>query len=350
VNVTLWRDDVVLSRPVAAAHQRHDVRTRLYLRVESNGVEGFGEVAPQPFALNGDPGVSDVVAELRAFVLPQIAASHQREGEVPSWTRLARFAGSRAASPFAVALVEMALFDRELRASEDDVARLWPERFDTPTTSTVSLLDDDTPWVVDAEAARLRVKTAPGPLSALGRERLAGVNRPVLLDFNCSATNLADVLDQLADVSSLVRVDAVEQPFAPGNVVQHAELAGATEVAVSLDEGVRSRRDLEQIVRYGAASMVCVKPARVGGVANARTLVERARELGLRPYLGGFFESGLARGVHRRLARHCVEEPSDVGPVAARGVAECVEVPSGLGLAPSAAVLARSTVLEELAG
>ena len=74
-------------------------------------------------------------------------------------------------------------------------------------------------------------------------------------------------------------------------------------------------RDVAQIVRYQAADLLCVKPARVGGLANARTIVARAREAGLRPYVGGFFESPYARHVHRALARSCVDEPSDLGPV-----------------------------------
>jgi len=84
-------------------------------------------------------------------------------------------------------------------------------------------------------------------------------------------------------------------------------------VLISLDEGVRSLRDLDQIVRYRAATIVCVKPARVGGYANARTMLERAKELGLRPYVGGFFESPFARSVNRALAWHTTDEPSDIG-------------------------------------
>ena len=49
---------------------------------------------------------------------------------------------------------------------------------------------------------------------------------------------------------------------------------------LSIDEGVRSVRDVAQIVRYRAAEIICVKPARVGGLANARTIIVRAQEAG----------------------------------------------------------------------
>jgi O-succinylbenzoate synthase len=346
MKLTLWRDDVELRDAVKAAAQRHDQRTRLYLRVEHDDVIGFGEVDPQPFTLNGDPSIDDVLAELEEFTLPQVLATYVNEGAPPSWTRLARFAGARDASPFAVALVEMALLDRELRAGGLDIATLWPRHFHTPILATVSLLDRDGPWPVEG-AARVRAKTAPGPVSTAALTRLSQLAVPVLLDFNCSASEDDQVIEQLVQLRDVVAIVAVEQPYAPGNIVDHARLAAQLSVPLSLDEGVRNLRDLEQIVRYAAASFVCVKPARVGGLANARTMVARAAELGLQPYLGGFFESPYARRVHRLLAENCVLEPSDVAPVETvdDGGGELSRLVDGFGFVPSPAVLERATLI-----
>jgi len=348
MNVTLWRDDVTLQRHVSAAEQRHDVRSRLFLRIEEDGVSGFGEVAPQPFALNGDPSVDEVLEELREVAVPQLLAVLARENEPPSWTRVARFAGARPASPFAVALLEMALLDRELRASKLDAVSLWPRRFDTPTQSTVSLIDNKGPWEIETDVRRVRVKTAPGPLAHGVLDQLGRLEVPILLDFNCSASNDAQVLEQVERISSLVVIAAVEQPYAAGNIIDHATLAEQLSVPISLDEGVRKQRDLEQIHRYHAAQMVCIKPARVGGLAHARSLCEKATALGLRPYFGGFFESPYARHVHRLLANHCIEEPSDIGVVATQGISAARELSAaqgGFGVVPSPEVLQRARVI-----
>jgi len=345
MKLTLWRDDVTLAHPVASALQRHDSRSRLLLSVDHEGVTGFGEVDPQPFFLNGDPGIADVVQELDGIVLLQIQGAYEREGALPSWTRIARFAGSRPSSSPAICLVEMALLDRELHCGGRDLDDLWPKVFDTPLQGTASLLDDDE-WALEPTVARVRLKTKPGVVSAVALRRLAALKVPVLLDFNCSATCDADVLSQLGQIGAIVEVVGVEQPFAPGNIVDHARLAEQLDVPLSLDEGVRSVRDLAQIVRYGAAQIVCVKPARVGGYANARTVIERAKEMGLRPYLGGFFESPFARSVNRRLAEYLVDEPSDVGVVATSGVEahdQLDVVAGGFGLRPSPAWLAGAT-------
>jgi O-succinylbenzoate synthase len=345
MKLTLRRDDVVLRQRVDAAHQRHDERIRLYLQLEHDGVVGYGEIAPQPLALHGDPGVGEVIQELDGFVLSQLQAAVEREGALPSWTRIARFAGSRASSAPAVTLVEMALLDRELRTQGRSISELWPGHYDTPLQATASLLDDETAWIVDASVARLRVKSAPGELSDTARERLAALSVPVLLDFNCSATTVEEVSAQLASARRYATVVAVEQPFAAGNVIEHARLASQIDVPVSLDEGVRTLRDLDQIVRYGAATMVCIKPARVGGYANARTIITRALEMGLAPYVGGFFESPFARHVNAVLCRHLVREPSDIGPVVSGASEPLDQVEGGFGWAPGGATLDRATVV-----
>jgi O-succinylbenzoate synthase len=348
MKITLWRSDVTLRRPVRAAAQDHDVRTRLFLAVEHQAVLGYGEVAPQPFALNGDPSIDEVLEEVVEVVVPLVLEVAHREGAPPSWSRLARFAGSRSASPFAVALVEMALLDRELRASDVEPTSLWTRNFETPNQATVSLIDLEGAWDIDAEAARVRVKTTPGTLSRAALDRLSELAVPVLLDFNCSASEDAQVLDQVEQISPVATIAAVEQPYAVGNIIDHATLAEQLAVPLSLDEGVRSARDLAQIARYSAASLVCIKPARVGGLANARSMIEKAALLGLRSYLGGFFESPYARHVHRLLAQNCVSEPSDLGLVAVVGSADEPEVESvagGFQVAPSARLLQRAPVI-----
>ena len=303
-----------LASPVTASAQVHAARTHLFLEVELDGVRGFGEIAPQPVTLNGDPGVEDVIVELEHFTLRQFAEAAQREGRAPSWSRITHFAGSRPASYPASALLEMALLDAQLRDQQSTIDDQWSARFDTPIQPTVSLLDDNT-WVVHDDVVQIRAKVSTAPVSEAKWRQLAELQLPVLLDFNCSARDRDDVVAVATRATSFVDVVAVEQPFAPGNVVEHARLAAVLDVPVSLDEGVRHRRDLDQIVRYQAARLVCVKPARVGGFAQARTMIERAQLLGLGVYVGGFFESSLARRANRALARHYLELPSDIGDV-----------------------------------
>jgi O-succinylbenzoate synthase len=345
MEATIYQQDVLFDRPVRASEQDHRGRTRLFLRLEHQGVIGFGEVAPQPSALNGDPGLADVRRVLDA-ALAQLEDVVEREGEMPLWSRVARLGNETPPRRVVSALLEMAVLDRELKARSHSIADLWPVEFATPSQSTVSLLDDDTPWDVPASSERVRAKTAPGPITSRSLERLASLSVPVLLDFNCSAVGDEEVLAQVAQAQRVCVVSAVEQPYAVGNLVDHARLNAHLEVDLSLDEGVRTLRDVSQIFRYGAATMLCVKPPRAGGLANARTMIERARSLGLQAYVGGFFESPYARRVHRALANCCTDQPSDIGEVRVTTTSDEVHAANhSFGVEPSAVLLARSTPL-----
>jgi O-succinylbenzoate synthase len=340
MNVSLYRQNVVLARTIRTSAQVHDRRSRLFLRLEEDGVAGYGEVAPQPFALNGDPGIDEVVGAVRGSLV-QLEGIAAREGALSSWGRVARLSGATPASNVATALFEMALLDRELRVASSAIDDLWPEKFATPTQVTVSLLDESD-WSFDQSVERVRLKSAPGPLSKRTLERLSQLRVPVLVDYNCSAASDEEVLAQVKVMSDVVTIAAVEQPFRAGNVIDHARLATRLDVPLSIDEGVRSIRDLTQIVNYHAATMVCVKPARVGGLTNARALLARAGELGMKAYLGGFFESPYARRVHRALAHACVSEPSDLLAVEVERNgygAEVTIVESSFGVEPASAML-----------
>jgi O-succinylbenzoate synthase len=350
MRATLWRQETKIRFPVRSAGQLHNERSRLFLGVEHNGVIGYGEVAPQPEELNGDAAISDVIDEVRVFVVPQLQQILEREGDLPSWTRIARFAGSRPASNPAVALLEMALLDRELRAALSSIDSLWPVNFDTPLQATLSLIED-TVINLDPAVSRVRAKLSGHQLSSEALRLLEQIPVPVLLDYNCSARNDAEVIEQVRQIRDVADVAAVEQPYDVGNVVDTARLAEHLDVPISIDEGVRSVRDVGQILRYQAAGIICVKPARVGGVANARTIILRAQEEGLRPYVGGFFESPYARRVHRWLANNCVGEPSDLSPVDVVNAGYSREVDSvadGFGVSPSAEMLERGAVLVDV--
>jgi O-succinylbenzoate synthase len=347
MDVRLFRQRVSLEHPVLTSEQLHGQRSRLFLRIE-DGAIGFGEVDPQPEPLHGDPGVKEVIDAVGDAVqrLESVAA---REGALPAWSRVAGLLSDSPAHRFAAALVEMALLDRELRDNVLSIGELWPPRSATPRQSTVSALDA-IEWHVGNLDRRVRVKTAPGKVSERALEQFSRVRVPVLLDFNCSATNDDDVISQVEVIREVATIDAVEQPFAPGNVVDHARLAAKLDVDLSLDESVRSTNDLAQIGRYRAAEMICVKPARVGGLANARSIVLRAQQMGLRVYLGGFFESPYARRVHRALANGCgITEPSDIGDVALEDAdSQVTVIGSGFGVEPASSMLARAESLSVL--
>jgi o-succinylbenzoate synthase len=338
-----WRllsNSTRLQTSLVASGQVHSVRTHLYLEIEDGGLVGYGEASPQPEPLHGDPGLTEVIKEWFEHVEPTLSEILSREGAFPSWFRVSRIASSRPASAVATSILEMALLDLELKQQSKNLAQLWEQRFDTPNQIVVSALGD-LAWPAVSSPDRLRVKVGPGPLALDVVARLAKQTARVILDFNCGARSLSEVIGLFEHAGGIEVVAAVEQPFAPGNLAEHTLLNQQLACEVSLDESVRSINDVNLIARHSAASLLCIKPSRVGGYANARSIVAKAHELGLSVYIGGFFESPLARHSNALFARHLTGEPSDIGQVllADGDAGGWIAEPTGIGLCPSKELL-----------
>ena len=316
VELRLWEKVETLRTTITAANQHHRERRHLFVECDDDGVSGWGEVTPVDVAVGGDPSWHDVRHALETHALPSVVDIARREGVLPEWSRLHLLAGANPASRWAYAAIEMALLDRTLVTSSESVESLWGVRVNSvPTIATCSLLDFDVSWRPPSNASRVRVKTAPGVTLSSRIPVLASWNLPILLDFNASADSFATVRDQVDELRSSLDVVAVEQPFPPGDLASHAILARELDVAISLDEGVRTLLDVRLIARHRAASVVCVKPSRVGGVAAARATLAEAASHGLRSYVGGFFESPVARRANAAVAAGFAVEPSDVAAV-----------------------------------
>ena len=330
----MWRNRGSLLAPIRASNQDHRGPEHIFVSLERDGVVGFGEVSVLPEAVLGDPSGDDVWRELVDVAGPRFRELVVREASIPEWSRVARMAASRATSIWAFAALEMAVLDHDLRSRGEDLASLWNiDDLDVAEMSTTSVIAPDRSWQPPSTARRVRAKVDPSVDLTTVAEWMASWDRPVLLDYNASALDVAQVVAQWGAVGDRLEWSALEQPFAPGDLTRHAELALAMPVRISMDEGIRSVLDVRRVARYGSASLVCVKPPRVGGLANARAMLAEAESLGLATYVGGFFESPLARRAHRCVAASFRVEASDVGTVPHRDTVGAAQ-PGGLGWNP----------------
>lgn len=324
----------VLARPVAAANQYHDTRPRLFVEITEGGHVGYGEVSPLLREALGDPSLDDVRGCLCGPTLDRLVEVVSREARVPAWSRVHLMASGEPEERWATAAVEMALLDLELVRAGRSLASAWSVVPSDVAALATTSIDEVGSFAVPEGCSRVRVKTRAGADVARMREPLGTLGVPVLLDFNASAGSLDEVVRQVDGLRDHVDLVAVEQPFAPGDLATHALAARELGVAISLDESVRGVSDLRLIARHAAAAMVCVKSARVGGLAVARDVLGEAGRLGLRSYVGGFFESPLGRRASAALAAGFPVEPSDVAPVSVTSDAKDLERSVGVGVVP----------------
>ena len=286
--------------------------------------------------------------------------------------------------PLAFAALEMAVADVHLRASGISLAEVLgltdshghggslsavedPHRISVPvgavvgTTGSVETLLAQVDAQVDAGFARVKLKIGPGwdlvPGTAVRRRH------PDLLlqvDANGSYSR--------TDAAHLIELDGldlacIEQPFPSDDLEGHALLARSMRTPVCLDESLHSPESVRSAMAMGACEVVCVKPARLGGLTAALEVYRDCASAGVPLWVGGMFESGYARSVNTALAAlPGFVLPGDLAPAATYLIEDLVTAPlvdrqapdgrlqvavhlaPGLAPTPDHLVLARRTV------
>lgn len=85
----------------------------------------------------------------------------------------------------------------------------------------------------------------------------------------------------------------IEQPFGVRDFLEHARLQARLETPVCLDESITCIADLEHALELEACRMLNVKIGRVGGIATAIELHDKARDAGIPCWVGSMLESGV---------------------------------------------------------
>lgn len=161
-----------------------------------------------------------------------------------------------------------------------------------PTDFTLGI---DTPEVVAERARRaagfpaLKIKVGtPGDLATLEAVRAVYAG-PIRVDANTGWTPEAAAAI-LPDLERL-GVELIEQPFPARRLDQLRWLQERTALPIVADESCVLPEDLDGLV--GIVAGVNVKLAKCGGIRPARRMLERARELGFRTFLGCMEETSI---------------------------------------------------------
>lgn len=189
--------------------------------------------------------------------------------------------------------LDIALHDLAGKVAGLPVHRLLRLSGDLPPTDFTLGLDE--PAVVAERARRaadfpaLKIKCGgPADLATLRavREVFAG---PIRVDANTgwSRADAETLLPQLVDLG----VELIEQPFAARAYRDLGWLQERSSLPIVADESAVTTEDLDPLV--GVVAGINVKLAKCGGIGPARAMLERARELGFRTFLGCMEETSV---------------------------------------------------------
>jgi L-alanine-DL-glutamate epimerase-like enolase superfamily enzyme len=283
-----------LRDPFRIARSDHDAGTAITTVVVElqddrfPGVVAVGEGYPDRFY--GE------TPETMAAVLPLLVAAVGEVEPTVAGLRAATSAMSAAIANHGAAkcALDTALHDLAGKAAGRPVADLIGLTDPIPPTDFTLGLDE--PAVVAERARRaarypaLKIKCGgPADLATLRAVR-AVYRGPIRVDAN-TGWQPDDAIALLPELERL-GVELIEQPFPARRLDQLRWLQDRSSLPIVADESAVTIDDLDGLV--GVVAGVNVKLAKCGGIGPARAMLERARELGFRRFLGCMEETSVA--------------------------------------------------------
>jgi len=143
----------------------------------------------------------------------------------------------------------------------------------------------------------LKLKAGPRDTTATLVERLfairAAVGDDVALRLDVNGTWTPDEAAERLRALAGIGLQYVEQPLDPAALAEAAALRASTGTPLAADEAVESLETARAILDAGAADVLVVKPARVGGPRVVAGIAALAAERGVPVVLSSLFETGV---------------------------------------------------------
>jgi O-succinylbenzoate synthase len=290
------RDPFRTSRGVV--HGRRVVLVTLF----ADGIEGWGECVAGVDASSLETA-DGAWRTLEEGLLPRVIG-REVTGPIEPTVDLVTTAADE---PIARAALEMALWDLAARSQGVSLSRmLGGTQASVPVGVSIGLQSTDehlTDVVAEHLAngyARVKVKIEPGrdvDMLTPVRERFPGAR--LWADAN-GAYSIADIV-RLRQIDAL-GLELIEQPLAADDLAGHARLQSGIATPVCLDESITSADAAKRALELGACRVLNIKPARLGGHAEAIGVHDLCRAAGVPVWCGGMLESGIGRAHNLALA------------------------------------------------
>jgi O-succinylbenzoate synthase len=279
----------------------HD-RQCLILRVESDGVAGWGECVAGEF-----PGYSYETAETAWYVLKEFFIPTLAVYSDPAPQELRNALRGFKGHPLARAGLEMALWDLLGKQKGKSLKDLWAgQREKVLVGVSIGVQEDLSAMLGKVDHyltqgyQRIKVKIKPGSdLDIVEGVRQHHPNIKLQVDANSAY--------RLEDAAHLRRLDEfglqlIEQPLAEDDILDHARLQEQLKTALCLDESILSLRHTRQAIEAEACRVINIKPGRVGGLSEARDIHDHCLERDIPVWCGGMLETNVGRAANLAIA------------------------------------------------
>jgi O-succinylbenzoate synthase len=295
--IELREIELPLKWPFETSFGRTTRRRILIVRAfDKDGASGYGECVARENPFFNHETIDTAWLITAKYVAPLLAAarveSASQVGQALSVIRENRMAKAGA---------EAAIWDLEAKIAR---APLWQHINGTRDeitcgvsiglqSSTEALLDQVS-REVESGYQRIKIKIKPGKdvkLVEATRKQFPAITLSVDANSAYRIETDTPLLKQLDDYNLLM----IEQPLAPGDLVDHSKLQRELRTPICLDESIVSLTNARHAHELGACGIINIKLGRVGGYSEATAIQSFAQEHDMPVWCGGMLEAGIGR-------------------------------------------------------
>jgi O-succinylbenzoate synthase len=277
-------------------------RDCVILHLLSEGMEGWGECVASNFPGYSYETVGTAWNMLVEFFIPQILGKQLIT--IEDYRRsIAHLKGH----PLARAGLEMAIWDVMSKAQGVSLAQLFGGMQEKVAVGVSVGLEQDVQRILGEVETylgqgykRIKLKIKPGKdIEVIQQVRETYPRIALQVDANSAYT-----LENIDLFQSFDRYDLlmIEQPLEEDDLIDHSTLQSTLKTAICLDESIRNLHHAKQALQIGACKVINIKPARVGGLFEAKAIHDHCLEQNVPVWCGGMLETNIGRASNLAIA------------------------------------------------
>lgn len=295
--VELREIELPLKAPFETSFGRVTRRRILLVRVvDREGMTGYGECVAGENPFYNHETIDTAWLMTTKYLVPLLAAAR-----ITSAAQVRQALAPVRENRMAKAGVEAAIWDLEAKLAEQPLWRyLGGTQAEIACGVSIGLQDSTEALLeqvsreLESGYQRIKLKIKPGKDALLVeavRRQFPEITLSV--DANAAYSLVTDgpLFTRLDDFALLM----IEQPLAPGDLVDHAKLQRGLNTSLCLDESIVSLANAQHAHELGACRIVNIKLGRVGGYSEAKDIQAYAQAHGMPVWCGGMLESGIGR-------------------------------------------------------
>jgi O-succinylbenzoate synthase len=294
--------EMELIEPFETSGWRETKRPAIIVILRSEGMTGYGECVAGAGPWYSYETVGTAWQVLTEFAIPLLLGENLKDAEdLQAKLRIIR------GHPMAKAALEAAVWDLQGKRSHQSLAQLLggtKKKIESGISIGIQPSPADLLTVIQRRVEqgyrRIKIKIKPGwdwEIIGLIRDRFPDL--ALMADANAAYTS--------ADIDRLKKLDAfhlvmLEQPLGYEDILEHARLQKQLQTPICLDESVTSLDDARTALELEACQIVNIKPARVGGLLNAKKIHDLCQSRNIPVWCGGMLETGIGRAANVAIA------------------------------------------------